>query len=87
MSGAHDELLADVRAVREQVEQAVTAGLVPRSVQSFAELYEYVDPNEFLLQAPGFARRWSECDDPEECMPYATRLTDKIDAWLFGGLS
>lgn len=76
----------DANAVKAAVLKDVRLGRLPPSVRSFDALHEHVDPNEYLLLAPGFARRLAEAGDPGGllCLPKSKRhLTPpRFASWL-----
>ena len=68
MMRAMDEVLADI-----------AAGIVPRTVASFAELHDYVDANKY---GGAFEDGAHDCSDSD----YWNAVQNAVDAWIKDGM-
>jgi hypothetical protein len=72
--------------VQRMITEDMTAGVIPDTARSFAELHDHVDANEYVISAlDGYQPRGDDLSevmfsDAETAM--ANAVTDAVDAWL-----
>jgi len=68
-----------VALAKREIEEDMRAGVVPRTVRSFAELHDYVDANAYGGLTGAYAEMSSS-----DLVHFASAVQDELDAWLRG---
>lgn len=80
MSSVKEETLIRIIAeAKAEILDDISRGVVPANVQSFDELHEYVDANEY-----GLAN--FEFDDFDELVEFAEKFQPILDLWIKSGM-
>ena len=69
-----------VKTIKKSINVDIKSGLVPTTVSTFSELHDYVDANEYLIEAYGGKFPFTQKGFKE-----ANKLMDEIDQWLKNG--
>jgi hypothetical protein len=77
--GISDPLRDTIERAKREVAADVASGLVPRGVESFAELHQYVDANGY---GGAFEQPWNDTD---EHLNFWNAVQDAVDRWIKAG--
>jgi hypothetical protein len=82
MSHTHPHPARMAKVMRAAVQRDMASRALPDDVPSFSELHNYVDANEYALEAAeacGWADWTFEC---QQCADTFNASTDLVDVWL-----
>jgi hypothetical protein len=72
---------AVIKRARQEILKDVAAGRVPATVQSFAELHDHIDANEY-----GGGREWPEKEwSTDRFCTFWNHVQDVLDRWIRAG--
>jgi hypothetical protein len=75
------DLKATVKRARQEILEDIRAGRVPVTAQSFSELHDFVDANEY-----GGGCEWAEEEwSTDRFCAFWNRVQDALDAWIRAG--
>jgi hypothetical protein len=78
-----DNVAAAIETAKHQIVEDVASEIVPSTVQSFAELHDYIDANCYGVDCDGGLTVGS--DDPARWLEAANAMQDALDAWIKTG--
>lgn len=71
-----------VAEVLQAIAEDIDNEALPARVSTFAELHDYLDANEYMLESPTCAKVWNAATTADQALPFLNAVTNAVDAAL-----